>query len=271
MIEDFDLMICQRVIDLLVERAKSGQNAKVAINLSARSLESSLFVTVLRKLLSPHRRIRADILLDLTESARVTRFEEMGKALGLLQRDGHTICLDDFGAGETNFAYLRAFHVDQVKFNGSHVRAVTSSRRGQSFIRAMAALSRDLGITTVAEMIEDADQARMVASLGAALGQGYLFGRPTPSFTISLLAGAGAVGGQPCQSTLIERSARHRPRQPGSSRTRSGGLCPSMNVLMLTNTRSPIAMRLSSVAEAMCGVSTTVSSASSLAGMAARA
>ena len=95
-----------------------------------------------------------------------------------LRAEGHKVCLDDFGVGAVAFEYLRALEVDFVKIDGSYVRDAMASKKGGHFLKAIGGLCRDLGIETVAEMIEAEAQVPFLVGCGIEYGQGHLFGRP---------------------------------------------------------------------------------------------
>jgi EAL domain-containing protein (putative c-di-GMP-specific phosphodiesterase class I) len=101
-----------------------------------------------------------------------------------LRDAGHKVCLDDFGAGASAFQYLRALDVDVVKIDGIYVRDALKMGKGKSFLKAMAGLCNDLGIVTVAEMIENANAVTFLRACGVAYGQGYLFGRPSEDISV---------------------------------------------------------------------------------------
>jgi EAL domain-containing protein (putative c-di-GMP-specific phosphodiesterase class I) len=96
-----------------------------------------------------------------------------------LRDAGHKVCLDDFGAGASAFHYLRALEVDVVKIDGVYVRDALKTGKGQAFLKAMTGLCNDLGIATVAEMVESTNALAFLRACGVAYGQGYLFGRPS--------------------------------------------------------------------------------------------
>ncbi len=120
------------------------------------------------------------MLLEITESVQIKDYEAVSNVVRQLRADGYHICLDDFGAGDSNFNYLRIFDVDYVKIDGVYVRDVLRSKRDQAFIRAIAQLCEEINVATVAEFVEDEKQAKSLKSLGVLLGQGYLFGKPAP-------------------------------------------------------------------------------------------
>jgi EAL domain-containing protein (putative c-di-GMP-specific phosphodiesterase class I) len=94
------------------------------------------------------------------------------KALGL------KIAMDDFGAGHTSFRNLRRLGIDIVKIDGAFVQNVACSLDDRVFVRSLADLARHLGLTTVAEWVEDEEARRLLRDWGVDLLQGQLLGRP---------------------------------------------------------------------------------------------
>ncbi len=173
MVAEFDLTVCRRVLELL---AVSTDGVAVAINLSGRSLDSELFSRALLALLDQHPSVRGRLLFELTESAAIAQPAHVAKMVTELRRRGLAACLDDFGSGAAAFHYLRAFRFDYVKIDGEYVKS--TDHRDQAILRGMVGLCRELGVKTVAEMVETPLQAERLARLRVDLGQGYHFGRP---------------------------------------------------------------------------------------------
>ncbi|MFT5540251.1 MAG: EAL domain-containing protein (putative c-di-GMP-specific phosphodiesterase class I) [Alphaproteobacteria bacterium] len=176
---------------------------KVAVNLSGTSIASKPFVMKLHKLLAQYAGFAGSLIFEITESAKIRDLEKVNATVQSLRRAGHKVCLDDFGAGAAAFQYLRDLEVDVVKIDGAYVKGALKTEKGMAFLRAMAGLCNDLGITTIAEMVEDQQSRQFLRDCGVGYGQGYLFGRP--SFDISSFeapgpsdfakAKKGAVGG----------------------------------------------------------------------------
>lgn len=179
MIRDFDLAMCQRVVEWLQMAGRQGQRYKVAVNLSGTSIASKPFVMELHKLLRRHDGIAETLIFEITESAKIRDLDAVNATLQSLRRAGHKVCLDDFGAGAAAFQYLRDLEVDVVKIDGAYVRGALGNEKGMAFLRAMTGLCHDLGITTVAEMVEDHQSLQFLRDCGVGYGQGYLFGRPS--------------------------------------------------------------------------------------------
>src|SRR5690606_37979167 len=147
--------MCGRVLDWLEHAGRQGQRYKVAVNLSGTSIASRPFVAALHRPLRSHPNAAESLIFEITESAKTRNLAAVNATIQSLRRAGHKVCLDDFGAGAAAFQYLRELEVDVVKIDGAYVRGALRTEKSMAFLRAMAGLCHDLGITTVAEMVED--------------------------------------------------------------------------------------------------------------------
>ncbi|HLF58375.1 MAG TPA: sensor domain-containing phosphodiesterase [Alphaproteobacteria bacterium] len=183
MVCDFDIAMCRRVIAWLEQAHKVGQDYVVAVNLSGRSLASLEFVADLLNLLKNNDWIGNRLMFELTESANIADLNQTNAIIQRLRKSGFRVCLDDFGAGESAFHYLRALDVDMVKIDGSYVRHALAETKDRHFLKSIANLCHDLKIATIAEMIEQEKTIKLLQSCGVRYGQGYLFGRPSLDIT----------------------------------------------------------------------------------------
>jgi EAL domain-containing protein (putative c-di-GMP-specific phosphodiesterase class I) len=97
---------------------------------------------------------------------------------------GVHIAMDDFGTGFSSLSYLRRFPFDRIKIDQSFVRELGRQRDCDAIVRAVIALSRELGMATTAEGVETIDQLRDLARAGCTVVQGYLFSQPVPEAAI---------------------------------------------------------------------------------------
>lgn len=177
LIEDLDLIVCQRTLKFL-ETASHAGTLSLAVNLSGRSVENDLFVEALEKLLQQYPKLRNRLLFEITESTSIADLPRADRIAQSLRRAGHKICLDDFGAGAASFPYLRAFHVDYVKIDGAYVRHMSDGERDRQILKAIVAMCQSVKTPMIAEMIEHADEVVSLKRLGVQFGQGYHFGKP---------------------------------------------------------------------------------------------
>lgn len=178
-ISEFDFAMVKRALDMLAEAEDSGVILSIAVNLSGRSLSNPPFISSLLALLKEYPRVRDRMLFEITESAKITDLQTTNNVIQCLRSAGHSVCLDDFGAGSAAFQYLRALEVDVVKIDGIYVREALTTPNGGAFLQAMVDLCRSLKIDVVAEMVEDEATADFVLKCGVQYAQGFLFGKPT--------------------------------------------------------------------------------------------
>jgi EAL domain-containing protein (putative c-di-GMP-specific phosphodiesterase class I) len=103
------------------------------------------------------------------------------KMLAQIKHTGVSIAIDDFGTGFSSLSYLQRLQVDRLKIDRAFVTEITGSARGSSIAEMVIQLGRNLGLSVVAEGVEDERQAQILQALGCPLAQGFLFARPMPS------------------------------------------------------------------------------------------
>ena len=174
LIMELDLIVCRRAIKAM-ERS---DNARVAVNLSGRSVQNDAFRRALIKLVGTLGDRRHRVLFELTESAKVDNMAEVQTFLNQLRSMGHAVCLDDFGAGAAAYSYLRRFDIDFVKIDGMFLKSAVDRGRERALIRSVCVLCKELNCKVIGEMIEDEQAASRATELGLEFGQGWLFGKP---------------------------------------------------------------------------------------------
>ena len=176
-IAELDLAVFGGVADLL----RANEDVQIAVNISARSLVEPGFTKTLSDLTKGDLGLCRRLLVEVTETHALKDLEAANLAIGQLQYAGHTVCLDDFGAGAASLDYLSCLRVDIVKIDGRYIRSLRVEMRDRFIVQHVVNLCRDLGIAVIAEMVEDEETAKIATKLGAALGQGWLFGKPSGS------------------------------------------------------------------------------------------
>ena len=157
------------------------------VNLSAHHLlRSDLAATVAAALrdsgLSPD-----CLALEITESVLMHDLDVAIVRLHELKQLGVHLAIDDFGTGYSSLAYLRQMPIDAVKIDKSFVDGVTGGPEESAVARAILALAATLHLDTVAEGVEQPEQAAALAELGCHLAQGFHFSRPIPAADMARL------------------------------------------------------------------------------------
>jgi len=179
LINEFDLAMTQKTLDVLKEAQRKGYKPLVSVNLSGHSLSSNIFMDTLDGVMSRSEAVRKQVIFEVTESAKIEDMKVANDFLQKMRKCGNLCCLDDFGVAESSFEYLRSLQVDFVKIDGSYVKEAANTERGRHMLKALAGLCRDLSIVTIGEMVEDEKAAALLWECGIKFGQGYLFGKPT--------------------------------------------------------------------------------------------
>ena len=129
--------------------------------------------------------------IELTESALLDDFGLAREILGELKALGVRLSLDDFGTGYSSLRHLQALPIDKIKIDAGFVRSMADSAESRKIVAAVVGLGQSLGLPTVAEGVEDAAAAGLLAQLGCDVGQGWLFGRAMPEVEAAALAAGG--------------------------------------------------------------------------------
>ncbi|MFN0089262.1 MAG: putative bifunctional diguanylate cyclase/phosphodiesterase [Acidimicrobiales bacterium] len=170
-----------RAISLWRRMTPGGEHLTMAVNLSVRQLQSSQLVADVASALEANGLPADALCLELTESLLMENPDAASQVLQALRRLGVRLSIDDFGTGYSSLAYLHRFPVDQVKIDKSFVDGLTAMTTSESsLVAAIIAMAEALGMKTVAEGVETAEQASQLAALGSTRAQGYLYSRPLP-------------------------------------------------------------------------------------------
>ena len=170
------------VLDTAVAQARiwidAGRPLRVAVNLSARSLLDERLPRRLARLLAAHR-VPADLLeLEITESALMTEPARAQRLLEALSAMGVSVSIDDFGAGYTSLGQLQALPVSELKIDKSFVMTMTEHPGNGLIVHSVIELGHKLGLTIVAEGVENAEALAILDGYKCDIVQGYHLCRP---------------------------------------------------------------------------------------------
>ena len=187
LLEDLSMgeTLSQLVLLQVIEHLSDWPEIRVSVNLTSGQLRNANFVDFLCRQTSANS-VKADQLkLEITEDVVLDDSKyDIKTVLARLRNAGFTISLDDFGTGFASLSHLSQFPLDEIKIDMSFVKQLNINRRDRSVVRAITHLAHELGLSVVAEGIEDAEIESIVTALGCDCGQGYLFGRPQPASAI---------------------------------------------------------------------------------------
>ena len=177
LIPEFDLAVVEKGLEFLNTIPRNNPTS-IAINISGQSVASDWYVDNLHKILMDNKWAEGRLMFEITESSKMEDLDRANNFIQRLRKDHYHVCLDDFGAGAASFGYLMRLEVDVVKLDGPVVKDAQRARRGKALLESMATLCKNLGIQTIAEMVDDKQGIDFVRKCGIDYAQGYLFGKP---------------------------------------------------------------------------------------------
>jgi diguanylate cyclase (GGDEF)-like protein/PAS domain S-box-containing protein len=150
---------------------------EMAVNMSAAQLTRPDAADRVAEILRATGVDPASVVLEITESVLMGEVPESRVVLDDLKALGVRLHVDDFGTGYSSLAQLKRFPVDALKIDRSFVDGLATDPEDQAIVRAILALARSLGLSTVAEGVETPEQLSALRQLGCPTAQGYLFSR----------------------------------------------------------------------------------------------
>jgi diguanylate cyclase (GGDEF)-like protein len=165
---------------------QEGLDLAVAVNLSMRNLHDAEIVDMIRHLLARWGIPPARLVIEITESSLMADAARAMEVLSRLREMGVGISIDDFGTGYSSLAYLKRLPVDELKIDKSFVANMARDENDAAIVRSTVGLAHDLGLTVVAEGIEDRATWDLLAALGCDVGQGYFVSRPMPAAALGV-------------------------------------------------------------------------------------
>ena len=166
----------------------------VAVNVTKHQIDDSETMQILDRIASEHGIAPEQMKLELTEGVLMNDYARTRGWISDLKRRRIKISIDDFGTGYSSLGYLHQFEVDEIKIDRSFVIEMLTEPRSMEIVRAIIGLARGLGLTTVAEGIENQEQATLLRAAGCDCGQGYYFAKPLAEAEILARLQAGAFG-----------------------------------------------------------------------------
>jgi diguanylate cyclase (GGDEF)-like protein len=164
----------------LTEAASWEGEQTIAINLSPVQLDSPNLLPVIINALAITGIDPARVEFEITESVLLHNSDTNIAVLNRLHDLGVKVALDDFGTGYASLNYLLTFPFDKIKIDRSFISKLGSREESRAIVGAVISLANQLGMCTLAEGVEDADQLASLRAHGCQMVQGWLFGKALP-------------------------------------------------------------------------------------------
>ncbi len=195
--------------------APAALDLHISVNVSARQLQAAGFEDDVRSALASAGLEPQALVLEITEATVVHDPESSARMLGALRSMGVGLVLDDFGTGYSSLAMLDALPFDGMKLDRTSVMRIGASGGAVPLVQAIVDLGRALGLSLVAEGIENEHQLAELRRLGVREGQGFRFARPLPADGFERLLRDGldpSQSGEGARAAARGRAGEQMPR-----------------------------------------------------------
>jgi len=170
----------QACLQLQQWKAAGLHGLKICINTCAKELLEPAYLSALHSAVAECHLLPGDIVVELTERDAIELEQTGSQVTHSLRSSGFSLSLDDFGTGYSSLSYLRSLPVTSLKLDKSFLRGVPNVSNANAVAKAVVNLAHDLGLTIVAEGVENRDQEQFLASLHCTAYQGYLYAPALP-------------------------------------------------------------------------------------------
>lgn len=174
LIIDIGNWVIEESLRQLSEWQDEGLQTQVSVNIAAQHLMHKQFTEQLAALFKKYPKIKPQQLhIEITESAAISDFARVNRVIQQCQALGVAFSIDDFGSGYSSLIYLRRLPVNIIKIDQSFIHNMLTNHEDMAVIRVVITLCREFNRKVVAEGVEKAEQARILAELGCDYAQGF--------------------------------------------------------------------------------------------------
>ncbi|MGI8684451.1 MAG: putative bifunctional diguanylate cyclase/phosphodiesterase [Acidimicrobiales bacterium] len=188
-------------------RYPANEPLRVCVNTSVRQIEHPEFYDEVARALADSGLDGSHLTLEITESLFMSDFTATVQKLRRLKELGLKLAVDDFGTGYSSLSYLRSLPIDILKIDKSFVVGVTLGPEQSAVARAVVKLARTFNLRTVAEGIEQPEQAAELLAMGADMGQGYWYACPLPAEAMESFLDANRTAPQVPPAPMVSPTA----------------------------------------------------------------
>lgn len=155
--------------------------ANIAVNLSALQFHQAHLLEAVEKIMNESGIQHGKLTIEITESTLMEQADSLAVKLHALRSLGVNIAIDDFGTGYSSLSHLKRFPINHLKVDREFTQQLPSNLRDVAITRSMIKMAHELGITVIAEGIEQQDQLKFLVDANCDFGQGYFLAEPMAS------------------------------------------------------------------------------------------
>ena len=194
-------VVLELALDEAAEWYRRGVGVPVAVNVFAPAVSDPALPDQILGALQARGLSPQALTVEITEDLLLDDMDRTRSVLDTLRSNGIRVAIDDFGSGYSALWYLREFPVDEIKLDKEFVAPVLTQPASAAIVRSVVTLAHALGITLVAEGVENAATAERLRQFGCDVAQGYFYSRPLPAADTVALLSAHKRGRYVCDGT----------------------------------------------------------------------
>ena len=172
------LWVAGRALAHSRELRQAGLDISIAINVSAHNMVDAEFPSQLQALIVDSGLGARAITLEITETVLMSDPERAASVIAELAANGLSLDIDDFGTGYSSLSYLRRLPLTSLKIDRAFVMELTANVQDVHIVRSTVGLAHGLGLSVIAEGVEDEATLTLLGELGCDMAQGYEISRP---------------------------------------------------------------------------------------------
>ena len=156
----------------------------MSVNFSSTDFAEENFLEQVYMILSETDIVPTRINLEITERLLMTQPDNAKETLSMCRQAGLGISIDDFGTGYSSLSYLHYYPIDTLKIDQVFIRNMRADETSKEFVKSIVALGKNMKMKTIAEGVEDLEDAQLLKEMGCDQTQGYYFSRPLPEHEV---------------------------------------------------------------------------------------
>lgn len=170
--------VVSRVLDDQVKMKKLGVHLQLSINLSAQDLSSDSIRVLIDQKLTENNLSARDICLEVTERDMMTDVDKSLQLLNYYRDQGFQLSIDDYGVGYSALSKLAMMPVHELKIDKCFILNLSHQRDDQIIVRSTINMAHELGLSVIAEGVENNESQTFLSELGCDYIQGYYLAKP---------------------------------------------------------------------------------------------
>ncbi len=169
----FDVILLEEVFKI----ASKKRDKKISINISSYSIRNSNFLNKIKKLLTIYNINRGQIIFEISANNSLNDIIRLNENINILRDMGFLVAIDNFGADNTSFKYIKNINFDIVKFDIEYSKKY-EDKKHMEILKAFITIFKDLDVKTVIKFIEDEKSYNFFKDFGIDYIQGFIVGKP---------------------------------------------------------------------------------------------